>query len=166
MNNIDSELTETIASETIMSETIMSETIMSETIMSETIMSETIMSETKNAETSDLTNTMKKKTKSFSHNDKKQLVKRMGDIKSKNCFVKIFKLIYNTTKYTVNDNGVLFNLTTLPNDILTKIEQIIIYYEQKKIANETELKNNIAKNNAINDANNDAKNDSDYKIIY
>jgi hypothetical protein len=125
MNNIDSELTETIASETIVSETI------------------------KNTETSELTNDI---VKSFSHNDKKQLVKRMGDIKSKNCYIKIFKLIHSTTKYTVNDNGVLFNLTTLPDDMLTKIERIIVYYEQKKLVNETELKNNIAKNNIKNDS--------------
>jgi hypothetical protein len=133
MNNINCELTETIASETIVSETIASETI-------------------KNTETDNLTNGGKEIIKTFSHNDKKQLVKRMGDIKSKNCYIKIFKLIHNTTKYTVNDNGVLFNLTTLPDDILTKIERIIVYYEQKKMANEIELKNNMAKNNIRNDS--------------
>ena len=139
MNNIDSELTETIVSETIVSEII------------------------NNIEGSNLTNNIEKKIiKSFSHNDKKQLVKSMDDIKSKNCYIKIFKLIHNTTKYTVNDNGVLFNLTTLPDDLLIKIEHIIVYYELKKNANEMELKNNIAKNNISKNYINNSNNDSEF----
>ena len=88
--------------------------------------------------------------KKYSHNDKKQLVKRMGDIKNKKCFIKIFKVIHGTTKYTINDNGVLFNLTILPDNILTNIEIIIQYYENKKMMIETQLKNNLNNSSANN----------------
>lgn len=72
-------------------------------------------------------------TKAFSHNDKKLLVKRISDIKSKKCYLKIFELVHsNNLKYTKNDNGIFFNIIGFPDDILTKIEDIIRHYENKK----------------------------------
>lgn len=88
--------------------------------------------------------------KTYSHNDKKQLVKRMNDIKNKKCYIKIFKVIHGSTKYTVNDNGVLFNLTVLPDNVLTQIEAIIQHYEDKKYINESHLKS-ISSNKISND---------------
>ena len=122
MNTIDSELTETITSDTEFS------------------------TSTTNITSKPLV------IKLYSHNDKKQLVKRMNDIKNKKCYIKIFKVIHRSgsTKYTVNDNGVLFNLTILPDDILTNIELIIQYYENKKNINESHLKN-ISNNKVSND---------------
>ena len=70
--------------------------------------------------------------KIYSHNDKKQLLNRINNIKNKKCYIKIFSIIHNhKLKYTKNDNGIFFNLTILPNDILNIIENIVNYYENK-----------------------------------
>ena len=78
-----------------------------------------------------------KTVKTYSHNDKKLLVKRIGDIKNKKCYIKIFKIIHGDNfKYTKNDNGVFFNLTNLPDSVLAKIETVLVYYENRKNQNE------------------------------
>ena len=78
-----------------------------------------------------------KAAKTYTHTDKKLLVKRIGDIKNKKCYIKIFKIIHGDNfKYTKNDNGVFFNLTNLPDPILTKIETVLVYYENRKNQNE------------------------------
>jgi len=100
-------------------------------------------SELNDSITSDIFINHNQTTKKYLHHDKKQLVKRMNDVKNKKCYIKIFKLIHTSTKYTVNDNGVLFNLTILPDNILTQIETIIEYYENKKSVNNLHLKNFI-----------------------
>lgn len=74
--------------------------------------------------------------KNFNLNDKKQLIKRINEIKNKKCYLKIFKLIHNDNlKYTKNDNGIFFNITNLSNDILTNIDIILSFYESKPISN-------------------------------
>ncbi len=100
---------------------------------------------TDNITTSDVINTNSinniEAIKSYSHNDKKLFVKRIGDIKNKKCYIKIFKIIHGDNfKYTKNDNGVFFNLTNLPDSILTKIESVLIYYENKRNQNEILMK--------------------------
>ena len=71
--------------------------------------------------------------KNFSLNDKKLLVKRINDIRNRNCYVKILKLINsNNCLLTTNNNGVFFNVTDLSNDILAGIDNIITHYENKK----------------------------------
>jgi len=86
--------------------------------------------------------------KTYTHADKKILVKRIGDIKNKKCYVKIFKLIHgDNLSYTQNDNGIFFNLSILTDQILTQIEQIIIYYENIKNQNVQTLINKLAENN-------------------
>lgn len=90
--------------------------------------------------------------KTYTHNDKKQLVKRLSDIKNKKCYIKIFKVIHgNNYKYTQNDNGIFFNLTNLPDNVLCSIENIINYYENKKTNSEIQLIKSIANN--INNSN-------------
>jgi hypothetical protein len=80
--------------------------------------------------------------KTYTHSDKKLLVKRIGHIKNKKCYIKIFKLInQDNLSYTKNENGIFFNLNILSDDILTKIEQIILYYENIKNQNEQILIN-------------------------
>jgi hypothetical protein len=100
---------------------------------------------TDNITTSDVLNTPLNDnielTKTYSHNDKKLFVKRIGDIKNKKCYVKIFKIIHGDNyKYTKNDNGVFFNLTNLSDSILTKIEAVLIYYENRKSQSELLMK--------------------------
>jgi len=120
----------------------------------ESELTETIISDTLK-QTSDA-NTIKK----YSHNDKKQLVKRMGDIKNKKCYIKIFKLVHHgQTKYTVNDNGVLFNLTVLPDNLLVSIESIIQHYENKKLQFESDLKNSLNTPSYYNDTTDDINSD-------
>jgi len=102
---------------------------------------------TDNITTSDVLNTNSinniETTKTYSHNDKKLFVKRIGDIKNKKCYIKIFKIIHGDNfKYTKNDNGVFFNLTNLHDSILTKIELVLIYYENKKNLSEMLMKSN------------------------
>ncbi len=82
--------------------------------------------------------------KIYSHNDKKMLVKRIGDIRNRKCYIKIFKIIHDDQfNYTKNDNGILFNLTNLPDSILTSIESVILYFENKKSKNEQQLIKNL-----------------------
>jgi hypothetical protein len=103
---------------------------------------------TENITTSDICNTPNlnniASVKTYSHNDKKLLVKRIGDIKNKRCYIKIFKIIHGDNfQYTKNDNGVFFNLTNLPDFVLHKIELVLQHYENKKFVNDQELiKNN------------------------
>jgi hypothetical protein len=82
-------------------------------------------------------------SKTYSHADKKMLVKRMSNIKNKKCYIKILHVILdNDLKHQILTNGVYFNLTKLPDDILNKIEVIIKYYENKKNESERLLKTN------------------------
>jgi hypothetical protein len=115
-----------------------------------------------NTETNTDTNvdfTIKTTIKTYTHNDKKQLVKRLGDIKNKKCYIKIFRVIHgNNYKYTQNDNGIFFNLTNLPDNVLCSIENIINYYENKKNNNEIQLIKNIAINNISNSTNSNNNN--------
>ena len=81
--------------------------------------------------TSDNINLSITTVKNYSHNDKKLLVKRIGDIKNKKFYIKIFKLIHgDNLSYTKNDNGIFFNLTNLSDEILTNIENVILFYEK------------------------------------
>jgi hypothetical protein len=78
--------------------------------------------------------------KNYTHNDKKLLCKRITDVKKKNCYIRILKIIKeDNLKYTQNDNGIFFNLTNLSNELLTKIELILQEYENKKMITEQEL---------------------------
>ena len=100
--------------------------------------------------------------KIYSHNDKKLFVKRISDIKNKKCYLKIFKTIHGDNfKYTKNDNGIFFNLTNLPDNVLSKIETILIYYENKKNQNDQTM---IKYNNSINTEDSDIISTSENKL--
>ena len=65
--------------------------------------------------------------------DKKILIQKISNIKSKSCYMKLFKLVHDAgISYTVNSNGVFFNIDLLNEDDLNKILQIVIFYENKK----------------------------------
>ena len=83
--------------------------------------------------------------KNYTHTDKKILVKRIGDVKNKKCYIKIFKLIHgDNLSYTKNDNGIFFNLSILSDQILTQIDYIIQYYENIKNQNVQTLINKLS----------------------
>ena len=67
---------------------------------------------------------------------KKNLLSKINDSKNKKRDQKIFSLIYNNNiNFSNNDNGIFFDLNQLNDDILTKIENIINYYDNKKYNN-------------------------------
>ena len=71
--------------------------------------------------------------KQYTFIDKTQIIKRITDIKIKKCYIKIFKLIHNDNlNYTKNDNGVFFNITNLSNTVLSNIDTILTFYEEKR----------------------------------
>jgi len=79
--------------------------------------------------------------KTYSHADKKMLVKRMTNIKNKKCYIKILHVVLeNNLKHQILTNGVYFNLTKLADDVLNKIEIIIKFYENKRAESEKILK--------------------------
>ncbi len=68
----------------------------------------------------------------MNYSDKEKLLKRINEIKSKKCYTKIFEFIYGENlKFTKNNNGILFNILDLEDDIIKKIENIIICYENE-----------------------------------
>ncbi len=61
------------------------------------------------------------------------LVKRTADVKDKMCYVEILDLIHtHGLPYTVNNNGVFFNMGTISDALLYKIRAIVKKYENRK----------------------------------
>ena len=77
----------------------------------------------------------------YTINDKKDLLRRITNIKVKKCYIEIFKLlIKENINYTRNNNGIFLNLGVLLDDTLNKINAILLPYEFKK---EKSINNNI-----------------------
>jgi len=86
--------------------------------------------------------------KAYTDIDKKLLAKKIGDIKNKKCYVKIFKLIHtDKLSYTQNDNGIFFNLSVLSDKLLNEIDNIVLYYQNIKNQNELLLINKLSEKN-------------------
>ena len=61
------------------------------------------------------------------------MVKRLAAVKQRKCYIEIFKLIVeHKVAYTVNNNGVFFNLSSLSDELAQQIDDIIKMYEQRK----------------------------------
>ena len=61
------------------------------------------------------------------------MVKRLAAVKQRRCYIEILTLIVeHKVAYTVNMNGVLFNLSSLSDELAQQIEEIIKMYEQRK----------------------------------
>jgi len=61
------------------------------------------------------------------------MVKRLAAVKQRRCYIEIFKLIVeHKVAYTVNMNGVFFNLSSLSDELAQQIDEIIKMYEQRK----------------------------------
>ena len=85
--------------------------------------------------------------KKYSHSDKKKLLNRINDLKNKKCNMKIFKIIYtDNVDYSKNNNGVFFNLNQLNDESLSKIDNIISYYENKHNKNITTIYSKVEYN--------------------
>ena len=73
------------------------------------------------------------KPKVFKLSDKTYLVSRISEVKDENCYIKLFKLlIKENVKYMRNKNGIFFNVGLLSDDVLEKIDYILISQEMKK----------------------------------
>ena len=71
---------------------------------------------------------------SISNYDKEWLVRRIGSIKDKQCYLDILEVIDadDGLVYTINSNGLYFNLATVPDATLVIIDTILRRYEKKK----------------------------------
>ena len=65
--------------------------------------------------------------------EKEWMVRRIADIKDKGCYLKLLDLIHTDgLKYTVNQNGIFFNIGTMPDATFVKVSAIVETYENKK----------------------------------
>ena len=61
------------------------------------------------------------------------MVRRLAAVKKQRCYLEIFRpLIEHKVAYTVNMNGVLFNLSSLPDELVRQIDEIIKRSEERK----------------------------------
>ena len=61
------------------------------------------------------------------------MVRRLAAVKQRKCYIHLFKLIVeHDVPYTVNNNGVFFNMSHLPDDLVRKIDEIIKRCEERK----------------------------------
>ena len=61
------------------------------------------------------------------------MVRRLAAVKQRKCYIHICKLIVeHDVPYTVNMNGVFFNMSHLPDDLVRKIDEIIKRCEERK----------------------------------
>ena len=69
----------------------------------------------------------------LSHYDKEVLIRRIAAIKNKQCYLDILELIHSHgLDYTVNSNGVYFNLAVIPDTTIQIIIDIVQTYESRK----------------------------------
>ena len=61
------------------------------------------------------------------------MIRRLAAAKQRSCYIEIFKLIVeHKVPYTVNRNGVFFNLSLLSDELVRQIDDILKRCEQRK----------------------------------
>ena len=66
---------------------------------------------------------------------RKFMIRRIASARQKSCYIEISKLIADhKVDYTVNSNGVFFNLSPLPDEVVRQIDEILKRREQRKAA--------------------------------
>ena len=71
-------------------------------------------------------NAKQKLTLSF----KKDLVRRIGLIKKKKTHLEIFRVVVdNNIPYTLNNNGIFFNLSAIDDGIISQIDIVVKKYK-------------------------------------
>ena len=61
------------------------------------------------------------------------MVKRLAAVNQRKFDIEIFKLIVeHKVAYTINNNGVFFNLSSLSDELAQQIDEIIKMFEQRK----------------------------------
>ena len=76
--------------------------------------------------------------------DKKAIMTRINNLKSKKHFVEIYKIIKdNNVTYSQNTNGVFINLTNIDDTILDKIVKYLNYIETRNSEIDSEYYNKV-----------------------
>lgn len=70
--------------------------------------------------------------KKYDYNDKKKFIYRIQNLKNKKIYIKLFKYIKsNDIKYTINSNGVFFNLNQMDDIYLDNLDIFLKKMENK-----------------------------------
>lgn len=66
----------------------------------------------------------------YDYNKKKKIVYRIQNLKKRKIYIKLFKLILNENiNYSSNNNGIFINVSKIPINSLSKIDQFLNEYE-------------------------------------
>ena len=61
---------------------------------------------------------------------KKDLIRRIGLIKKKKVYIEIFRVIVdNKIEYTLNGDGIFFNLSAIDDGIISQIDLVVNKYK-------------------------------------
>ena len=64
---------------------------------------------------------------------RREVIRRLTNVKIKQCYLDVFKyLVDNKLDYTVNKNGVFFNVTTMTDDRLHDIDTTLKQHKRTK----------------------------------
>jgi hypothetical protein len=76
--------------------------------------------------------------------DKKAIMTRINNLKSKKHYIEIYKIIKdNNVSYSQNINGIFINLTNIDDDILDKIVKYLNYTESRNSEIDSEYYNKV-----------------------
>lgn len=83
-------------------------------------------------------------SKIYNYDEKKKLVYRIQNIKSKKNYFKLYSIITNEDiKFTKNNNGFFFNINKLSNNSLKIIENFLDKLDlRKELINDSDMSNN------------------------
>ena len=71
---------------------------------------------------------------------RKAMLSSLAIVRQKSCYIRIFKLIvHNNVDYTVNSNGVFFDLSPLLDEVVRHIDDIVKRCEQRKASRSVAL---------------------------
>lgn len=80
----------------------------------------------------------------YSLNDKKAIMTRINNLKSKKHYIEIYKIIKeNNVSYSQNINGIFINLTNIEDDVLDKIVKYLNYIESRNSEIDSEFYNKV-----------------------
>lgn len=76
--------------------------------------------------------------------DKKAIMTRISNLKSKKHYIEIYKIIKeNNVSYSQNINGIFINLTNIEDDILDKIVKYLNYTDSRNSEIDSEFYNKV-----------------------
>ena len=90
--------------------------------------------------------------KIYNYDEKKKLVYRIQNIKSKKQYFKLYKIVNNSsnTNLTKNSNGIFFNINKLNEKTIIEIEKFLLKVEkenEKELITDSEISYEDSENN-------------------